>query len=89
MPKVIIVHKVVDVDNWLSFHEERADAIASLGGSNVVDYVAADGSADVALVANVQVVEPLLVGLGSPEPELRATMDRHGDVGPLTIYIEK
>jgi len=32
MPKMVIMHGVVDVDNWLSFKAERADAIAGMGG---------------------------------------------------------
>ena len=90
MSKVIITHKVSDVNNWLSFHKERSDAIAALGGTDVVDFVAADGSADVALTTNVKFVEQFLEGLvASRSQELQTTMDRHGDVGPLTIYVEK
>ena len=44
MPKVVVTHNVVDVDKWLEFKSERADAIAALGGSNVVDHVSQDGS---------------------------------------------
>jgi hypothetical protein len=89
LSRIIITHNVVDVDNWLSFREERADAIATLGGSNVMDFVAQDGSNAVALVANVEDVAPLVSGLASPPPELHATMERHGDLPPLTIYIER
>ena len=89
MSKVIVTHRVVDVDNWLSFKEARASAIASLGGSNVVDFVAQDGSNVVALVANVEDVAPLLAGLSSASPELQATMERHGDIPPLTIFIQR
>ena len=36
MPKIIVTHSVIDVDNWLKGKSERADAIAAMGGSNVV-----------------------------------------------------
>jgi hypothetical protein len=38
--KVVFTHTVVDVDRWL---KGKADRVAALG-SNVVDYVAEDGS---------------------------------------------
>ena len=43
MPKLIITHSVVDVDDLLKGKSERADAIGSMGGVNVVDHVAQDG----------------------------------------------
>jgi hypothetical protein len=33
MPKVVITHKVADVETWLSFKSERAAAIGHLGGT--------------------------------------------------------
>jgi len=89
MPKMIITHNVVDVDTWLSFKEERAGAIAAMGGSKVVDHVAQDGSNAVALSANVEDVAAVLAGLASPPPELHAAMERHGVLAPLTVYVEK
>jgi hypothetical protein len=90
MPRMIITHNVVDVDNWLSFKEEREGAIAAMmGGSNIVDYVAQDGSKTVAIAANIDDVAAVLAGLNSPPPELHASMERHGVVPPMTIYIEK
>ena len=89
MPKMIITHNVVDVDTWLSFKEERAGAIAAMGGSKVVDHVAQDGSNAVALSANVEDVAAVLAGLASPPPELHAAMERHGVLPPLTVYVEK
>ena len=44
MPKMVITHGVVDVENWLSFKAERAGHIAGMGGLNAVDLVAEDGS---------------------------------------------
>lgn len=51
MAKMVITHSVVDVENWLSFKAERADAISVMGGSQVVDYVAEDGSNAVAIAS--------------------------------------
>lgn len=89
MPRMIITHNVVDIDGWLSFKQERADSIDAMGGSNVVDHVAHDGSNSVAITANVEDVAAVLAGLASPPPELHAAMDRHGVLPPLTLYIEK
>jgi hypothetical protein len=53
MPKVVVTHAVVDVARWLEGKTERAAAIESGSGSNVVDHVAQDGSNSVALTADV------------------------------------
>ncbi|HET7720850.1 MAG TPA: hypothetical protein VFK43_12855, partial [Acidimicrobiales bacterium] len=63
MPRIVAVHDVVDIDNWLSFKSERADAIAALGGANVVDHVAQDGRNTVAVAADVDDPEGLLAAL--------------------------
>lgn len=90
MPRMIITHNVVDVDNWLSFKEERASAIADMmGGSNISDYAAQDGSNTVAIAADIDDVAAVLAGMASPSPELAAAMERHGVVPPMTIYVEK
>jgi hypothetical protein len=89
MAKMIITHNVVDVDNWLSFKDERAGSIAAMGGSNVVDHVAQDGSNAVAIAANVDDVDAVLAGLASPPPELNSAMERHGVLPPISVYIEK
>ena len=89
MPRMIITHNVVDTERWLSFKEERASSIGAMGGSNVVDHVAQDGSNSVAIAANVDDVAAVLAGLASPPPELHAAMERHGVLPPVTVYIEK
>ena len=89
MSRMFITHNVVDVDQWLGFKDERAGAVASLGGSQVVDYVAQDGSNAVAIGADVKDVEAVLAGLAAAPPELRDAMDRHGVLAPITIYVEK
>jgi hypothetical protein len=89
MPKMVITHGVVDVDSWLSFKSERADAIAGMGGANVVDHVAHDGSNSVAIAADVDDVAGVMAALASPPPELGAAMERHGVLPPLTVYVER
>lgn len=89
MPKIIITHSVVDVDSWLTFKSERAEAIGGMGGANVVDHVAQDGSNAVAITADMEDVEAAMTATTSPPAELRAAMERHGVVPPLTVYVEK
>lgn len=89
MPKVVITHNVADVDTWLQFKSERADAITALGGQNVVDHVAQDGSNTVAIAAEVEDVAGLMATLASPPPEIGAIMERHGVMPPLAIYVEQ
>lgn len=88
MPRMVITHNVEDVSTWLGFKSERADAIGMLGGSNVVDHVADDGSNSVAVAADVSDVESMRATLASPPPEMGEIMQRHGVVPPLTIFVE-
>jgi hypothetical protein len=89
MAKMVVTHNVVDVDKWLQGKTERADAIGSMGGSNVVDHVAQDGSNAIAISADVEDVESMLATLASPPADLAATMESHGVVPPLTVYIAR
>jgi len=89
MAKMVITHGVVDVDNWLQFKSERADAIGTMGGTNAVDHVAQDGSNAVALSADIDDVEAVLAAISSPPAELADAMQRHGVIPPLAIYVEK
>lgn len=89
MPKIVVTHDVVDVARWLQFKSERADAIAALGGSNVMDHAAQDGSSTVAVSVEVDDEAALMAALSSPPPEVAAIMERHGVIPPLAIYIER
>ena len=89
MPKIVVIHDVADVAKWLEYKSERADAISTLGGSNVVDHVAQDGANTVAVGADVSDLDGMMAALSSPPPELGAIMQRHGVVPPLTIYVEQ
>ncbi|MEA2521356.1 MAG: hypothetical protein QOI81_1002 [Actinomycetota bacterium] len=88
MPKVVFAHAVGDVESWLTFKQERADAIGAMGGSNVTDLVAADGSKTVVVTADIQDVAAMTAEMASPSPELAAAIERHGAIQPIAIYIE-
>ena len=89
MPKVVITHNVVDVDNWLKAKSERSEGVAGMGGANVVDHVAQDGSNSVALTFETDDVAGFMAAIAAPPPELAALMERHGVIPPLAVYIEK
>lgn len=88
MPKVVLTHAVQDIDRWLQGKEERAATIGSGGGTNVQDYVAGDGSKNVAITTDVDDVAALEAMAESPPPEVVAAMESHGVVQPVTIYVE-
>jgi hypothetical protein len=89
VPRVVITHAVEDVDRWLQGKAGRAAAIESGTGSNVTDYVAADGSKNVAITADVSDPATLQGMLASPPPEVLAAMQEHGVVQPITAYVER
>lgn len=89
MPKMVITHKVEDVERWLKGKAERAEAFAHLGGKNVVDHVAADGSKSVAITADVSDPAALKAAIESPSPELSEAMASHGVVPPVAIHVEQ
>ena len=88
MPRVVITHAVVDVNRWLQGKAERAAAIESGSGSNVTDYVANDGSNNIAITADVSDLAALQGMLASPPPEVLAAMEAHGVVQPISAYVE-
>lgn len=87
MAKMVITHAVADVDKWLAFKDERAEAIAGLGGSDVVDHVAHDGSNQIAVTTEVDDVDGMMASLASPSPEVAATMEKHGVLPPVVAYV--
>jgi hypothetical protein len=84
VPRIVITHAVVDVERWLKGKADRAAAI----GTNVTDYVAQDGSNNIAITAEVQDLDAARAMLVSPPPEVAAKMEEHGVIPPLTAYIE-
>lgn len=88
MPRVVITHAVEDVPRWLTGKAARAAAIESGSGSNVTDYVAQDGSSNIAVTADVSDLAAMGALLSSPSPDVLAAMQEHGVVPPITVYIE-
>jgi hypothetical protein len=88
MPKVVINHRVEDVENWLKYKAERI-ALLSPFASHVTDHVAMDGSKNVAVTADVHDEAGMQAALSSPSPELAEAMQRHGVIQPLAVHVEK
>ena len=88
MPRVVITHAVEDIDRWLQGKAERAAAMESSTGSNVTDYVASDGSSNVAITADVSDLAAMQGMLASPPPEVLSAMESHGVVQPISAYVE-
>jgi hypothetical protein len=89
MPKIVITHRVKDVEKWLKGKAERAASIAHMGGKNVVDHVAADGSNTVAITADADDPAAVAAAVASPPPEVAAAMEQHGVVPPVTVHVEQ
>jgi hypothetical protein len=87
MPKVVFTHAVIEIDRWLNGKAERAGAIETVG-SNVTDYVALDGSNNVAVSADIDDIDAAQAMIGSPPPEVAALMEKHGVIQPITGYVE-
>ena len=88
MPKMVITHAVVDIERWLKGKDERAASISQYA-TEVTDHVAADGSNNIAVSADVHDMAGLDAMLASPPADVAAQMERHGVVPPFMAYIEK
>jgi hypothetical protein len=88
MPKMVITHAVVDVEQWLRGKAERVEAFGTFA-TNVTDYVAADGSNNVAITGDVHDMAGAQAMMASPSPEAAAQAESHGVFPPVTTYIEK
>ena len=88
MPKMVITHKVVDVERWLKGKAERAAVIGTYA-TNVTDHVAMDGSNNIAVTADIHDLAGLQALMTSPSPEDVAAEERHGVIQPIIAYIEK
>ena len=88
MPKLVVTHAVVDVDRWLQGKAERVEIIGEYA-TDVTDYVAADGSNNVAITADIHDMEGLQELIASPSPENAAAQERHGVVQPIAVFVEK
>jgi hypothetical protein len=86
MAKMVITHAVVDVERWLQGKSERVAEFGTFA-TNVTDHVAADGSNNVAITAEIHDMAGAQTAMDSPEGA--ATAERHGVIPPATVYIEK
>jgi hypothetical protein len=87
VPKIVITHAVVDIERWLKGKEGRHEAIGTFG-TGVTDYIALDGSTNIAVTADVDDLDALQAMLSSPPPEVAARMEEHGVIQPITAYVE-
>ena len=88
MPKMVAMHAVTDVDKWLEGKAERA-AVIGRYASNVTDHVAADGSNNVAITADIHDMDGLQALMASPSQEDAAAQERHGVIQPISVYFER
>jgi hypothetical protein len=88
VPRVVITHAVVDRERWVKGKAERAEAIELGSGSHVTDYVAHDGSNNIAVTADVADLDAMQTMFASPPPEVAAKMEEHSVIPPITAYIE-
>jgi hypothetical protein len=89
MPKMVITHGGADVETWLSFNQERAVAIAAVGGQNPLDLPAKIDSNVVAVMADADDEAVVTAALAWPPAASRshamswspvATDDLHREV---------
>ncbi len=86
MPRVVVTHAVRDRADWASKHAERV-AIFAPWGSNAVEYLAADGSNNVAVLVDVHDMAKLQAAINSPE--VAAGKQAHGVIDPMIFHVEK
>jgi hypothetical protein len=65
---MVITHPVVNTERWLKGKDERAAGLAPYP-TNVTDHVAADGSNNVAITADIHDIAGLQALMASPTPE--------------------
>ena len=85
MPRIVGTHAVKDVKHWASKGDERVEAFAPFA-TDVVSYVAADGSNQVAVSANIHDMEGMMAAMQTPE--MAAAMESHGVIQPVVFHIE-
>ena len=86
MPRVIFTHRVSNRELWAIKHAERVEAFKAWG-SNVIDYLGADGSNEVAVSVDVHDMEGMRAALSSPQ--MAAAKRAHTVLEPVTVHIEQ
>lgn len=85
MPKIVITHDVADVEKWTS--KNSMDALQKAFApyaTDVVAYVAADGSNRVAVAANIHDMEGMMAF--AQTPEAAANMEVGGVIQTSLVY---
>ena len=85
MPRIVVTHEVKDVKHWASKGDERVEIIGPFA-TEIVSYVAADGSNKVAVSANVHNMEGLMAMMQTAEAA--AAMEAHGVIQPVVFHVE-
>ena len=85
MPRIVATHAVNDVKHWASKGDERVEILGPFA-TEIVSYVAADGSNKVALSANVHNMEGMMAMMQTPEAA--AAMESHGVIQPVVFHLE-
>ena len=85
MPRIVATHEVKDVKHWASKGDERVEIIGPFA-TEIVSYVAADGSNKVAVSANVHNMEGLMAMMQTAEAA--AAMEAHGVIQPVVFHAE-
>ncbi|MCK6625388.1 MAG: hypothetical protein L6R45_09450 [Anaerolineae bacterium] len=85
MPRIVATHTVKDVKHWASKGDERVEVIGPFG-TELVSYVAADGSNQVAVSVNIHDMEGLMAFMQTPEAA--AAMESHGVIQPVVFHLE-
>lgn len=85
MPRMVGTHAVKDVKHWASKGKERVEIFAPFA-TEVVSYVAADGSNQVAVAANIHDMEGMMAFMQTPESA--AAMEADGVIPPVIFHLE-
>ena len=85
MPRIVATHTVNDVNHWASKGDERVEIIGPFA-TEIVSYVTADGSNQVAVSANVHNMGGLMAMMQTPEAA--AAMESHGVIPPVVFHKE-
>jgi len=85
MPKIVVTHAVNDVKFWASKDDERLEILSPFA-TDLVSYVAVDGSNQVAVTANIHDMGGMMNFMQTPEAA--AAMEAHGVIPPPIFHIE-
>jgi len=85
MSRAVVTHPVKDVKHWASKGDERVEILSPFA-TDIVSYVAADGSNQVVVAANIHDMEGMTAFMQTPEAA--EAMESHGVLQPLVWHFE-